>query len=79
MGGATDPGVATRGAGGGWFGGLGPLMLLLLIAGVALLVLGLTRREARPDQPLEILKRRLASGEITKEQYEDLKHALGGP
>jgi len=28
------------------------------------------------DDPLTILKKRLAKGEITKEEYEDLKSAL---
>jgi len=30
------------------------------------------------DQPLQILKQRLASGEITKEEYNQLKHELDG-
>jgi uncharacterized membrane protein len=59
----------------GWFGGLGLLALWLLVAGVLLIVLALTRR-ATPDGAPEILKQRLARGEITPEQYAELKRAL---
>ncbi len=59
----------------GWFGGPGVLTLLLLVVGVVLLVLAFTRRE-HPDGALEILKQRLARGEITPEQYEELKKTL---
>ncbi len=58
------------------FGGFGLLTLLLLVAGVVLIVLAFTRREGRPDGALEILKQRLARGEITPEQYEELKKVL---
>ena len=34
--------------------------------------------EARREAPREILDRRYAGGEITKEQYEEMKHALAG-
>lgn len=33
--------------------------------------------DRRGQSPREILDRRLASGEITKDQYEDLKRTLG--
>jgi uncharacterized membrane protein len=49
--------------------------LLLLVAGVALVVLGLSRRETQ-DTALDILRQRLARGEITPEQYEELKKLL---
>ena len=59
------------------FGGFGLLTFLLLVAGVVLIVLAFTRREGRqPDGAIEILKQRLARGEITREQYEELKQAL---
>jgi len=52
-----------------------PVFLLLLVAGVALVVVGLARRE-RSDSALEILRERLARGEITAEQYEELRKLL---
>jgi len=51
------------------------VLLLLLVAGVALVVVGLARRE-RSDSALEILRERLARGEITAEQYEELRKLL---
>ncbi|MDR7515720.1 MAG: SHOCT domain-containing protein [Armatimonadota bacterium] len=71
------PGMMGRwgGWGWGWGGLLGSLVLLLLVAGVALVVVGLTRRE-RSDSALEILRERLARGEITAEQYEELRKLL---
>lgn len=69
--GMMGPGMMGRGAGG--FAGL---TLLLLLAGIVLIVLGFTRRESRPEEPLEILKRRRARGEITREQYEEMKQVL---
>ena len=75
--GMMGPGMMGRGAwGGGWFGGFGPLIMLLLIAGIVLVVLAYARRESRPEVPLEVLKRRLARGDITKEQYEEVKQVL---
>ncbi len=69
-------GMMGRGAWSGWFGGFGLMMVLLFITGIALIVLGLSRRETKLEEPLELLKRRLARGEITKEQYEELKRTL---
>ena len=84
--------ILGMGLGGGWgmmgpgmMGGRGmmgygfgfhPLAFLLLIAGIVLVVLAFTRKEGRPADTLEILKTRLAKGEITKEQFEDLKRVL---
>ena len=34
------------------------------------------KRKAKKDSPLEILQRRFASGEITKEDYEEKKKIL---
>jgi putative membrane protein len=64
---------------GGFGGGFGLLVLLLVIVGVVLIVSGLTRRETRgttADEPLQILRARLARGEITKEQFEELKEVV---
>ncbi len=60
----------------GMMGGLGLLALLFVIAGIALLVTGLVRRESRAEDSLDTLKRRVAAGEITKEQYEELRELL---
>jgi len=61
---------------GGFGGGLGLLMLLLVVTGVVLIVAGLTRKDAKGDDALQILRARLARGEITKEQFDELKEAL---
>ncbi len=81
FGGMMGPGMMGPGMMGGWgmgrgYGGFGLLTLLLLIGGVVLIVLAFTRREGRSDGALEILKQRLARGEITSEQYEELKKVL---
>jgi len=44
--------------------------------GVVLIVAGLTRKDAKGDDALQILRARLARGEITKEQFDELKEAL---
>ena len=36
------------------------------------------RRHGGPETAREILDRRFASGEITKDQYEDMKRVIGG-
>lgn len=65
----------------GWMGGFGLLTWLLLVGGLVLVVTSLSRKERAPDDPLTVLKRRLAAGEITKEQYGELLAVLreGGP
>lgn len=60
----------------GGFGGIGLLTLVLLIVGVVLIARGLTAKAAPGEDPINILKGRLARGEITKEQFEELKRAL---
>ncbi len=70
----------------GWawgFGmGLGGLAMLafwgVVILGVVLLVrsLGNERAGDTPGSPLDIVKRRYATGEITREQYEQLRRDL---
>ena len=60
-----------------------PLFWLLLIAGIIVLVSVLMRGTQPvsvtgvPEGPLDILKRRYARGEITKEQFEEMKNTLG--
>lgn len=75
--------------GGGWWGpgyGLfGWLFMLLfwvlIIAGVVLIVRWLigeakSTQSGSSETPLDILKKRYASGEITKEQFEAMKRDL---
>jgi uncharacterized membrane protein len=64
-------------------GSLLPLMLLGITAGGVLLVAWLARRSeklpdaTRPtDSPLDLLKRRLAQGEITLDEYTNLRYHL---
>jgi putative membrane protein len=68
----------------GWMVGGWIMMLVfwgLLIAGVVVLVRALTNRNVfgQPghNSALEILRRRYASGEITKDQFEEMKRTLG--
>ena len=61
---------------------LGVLFFALVIGGGVWLIQALPRgsggASSPPSEtPLEILKRRFASGEITKEQYEAMKRDLG--
>ena len=80
--------------GAGWFGGLLMLLFgALVIAGIVLLVIWAVRASgghgaastppqspgaAGHDEAVAIAKRRLASGEITKDQYDEIMRALGG-
>jgi len=64
------------GYGWGGFGLLPLLALILLVAGIVLVARGAIGRATADDEPLQILKQRLARGEITPQQYEELKKAL---
>lgn len=65
-----------------WFGGGWFMMILwwgLIIVGIVLLVKwlgGQKSRTKRDDSALEILKKRYASGEISKEEFEEKKKDL---
>ena len=68
----------------GWMVGGWIMMLLflgLLIAGIVVLVRALSGRSVfgQPsyDGALEVLRRRYAAGEITKDQFEEMKRTLG--
>jgi putative membrane protein len=68
----------------GWMVGGWIMMLLfwaLIIAGIVVLVRTLSRpnvpAQQSSDNALEILRRRYAAGEITKEQFEEMKRILG--
>jgi len=66
----------------GWGGGVAMMILwvILIVVAVYLLVRFLQReRGAAPHEtPLQILQKRYAQGEISKEQYEQMKKDLGG-
>ena len=85
MGGMMGPGMMGRGGGwtwgfGMWLGGVAMLVLWgALIVGAILVVRLLTGGVRGGDvqaSPLDILKRRYASGEITREQYEQMRKDL---
>lgn len=66
----------------GWMPFAGGLFWLLIIIGAVLVVSSLGRRETprsasgASETPFDILKTRLARGEITLEEYEKLKHEV---
>jgi len=79
--------------GGGWFGALLALFFgTLLIVGIVLLVMWAMRASSGDgakgssgssagsvghDEAVGVAKRRLANGEINKEQYEEIMRSLG--
>ncbi len=73
------------GSGMGLWGGLGMLLFWGLIIGLVVwLVVTLTRSSqrgatpgAQPDTVLETLRRRLASGEIKSQEFDELRQKLG--
>ena len=79
-----------QGPGGGWgnmmyygHGGgifMGMLVFLILIVGIVYLVVIGAKPKGSPgasdEKPLDILKRRYAKGEITKDEYERMKKDL---
>lgn len=78
--------------GGGWLGLLLMLLFgLLVLVGIVLLIVWAVRASSahapssgapptatEHDEAVLIAKKRLASGEITKEQYDELMRVLGG-
>lgn len=66
----------------GWWMVLGGMWTILLLGGlIALIIWGInwfTRRDAtnRKEHPLEIAKERYARGEISREEYEQIKKEL---
>jgi len=68
--------ASPQGGWGWWGGAFGVLVPLLVLAGVGFVVVTVIRRGATPEEAVGLLKLRLARGEITKEQFEELKHAL---
>jgi len=78
----------------GWFGGLLFLLFgALVVAAIVLLIIWAVRASGRHgdsgtaappasgdghDEAVAVAKRRLASGEITPEEYQEIMRALGG-
>jgi putative membrane protein len=58
---------------GGWFMWLIPV---IVVAIVIYLIMQTRGGRTAPETPLEILKKRYAKGEITKEQYDRMKQDL---
>lgn len=56
------------------FSGMGPLVLAAIVVAVGYLVL--RGRQEWTETARDILERRSASGEITKEQFEQMKRDL---
>ncbi len=91
LGGMMGPGMMGTPMGeGGWhswmFWGLGGLTMLafwgLLIVGAVILFRLLDRNQGRPpshanESSLDIVRRRYASGELIREQYEQMRQDLG--
>ena len=71
--------------GGWWMPGMGILMALICVGIIVLVVWGITRLVRRggccsatvtKQTPIDIVKERYAKGEITKEQFEQIKKDL---
>ncbi len=67
-----------------WMGGIimmlfWVLILVAVVWGVVHLARNAGQSQAIPrnEAPLDVLKRRYAAGEITKEQFEEMKRTLG--
>lgn len=89
LGGGMMMGWGMMGWGGYGFNPLGWILMLvfwvLIIGGVALLAVWLFRQArplavgpGAPEESLEILKERFARGEISREQYEEMRRTLEG-
>ena len=64
-----------------WMAIGGGLMMVLFGGGLIVLAVWLVRRidsGSRPVDPIETLTRRLASGEINQEQFEQTRKAIQG-
>ena len=72
------------GTGGAWWMWMvGVLMMLLFWGGIAALLVVLIRGlsgsgHAHPDSAMDTLRRRLAAGEITEEEFERIRKVIQG-
>ena len=60
-----------------------PVLMMIIVAVFLIMVINIFRKRSdlersayRDEKPLDILKRRYASGEITKEEYDEMKKDL---
>ncbi|MHC1719903.1 MAG: SHOCT domain-containing protein [Clostridiaceae bacterium] len=65
----------------GYFGWLGMLLGILVLIAFALIIMAIFTRpdiksQGSTEMPLDILKKRYAKGEITKEEYEKIREDL---
>jgi len=68
--------VACMHSGMGGYGWLFQLLIFIVFFAVVWWLLRSNRQEAVREKPLDILKRRLAEGEITRKEFEELKREL---
>jgi putative membrane protein len=66
-----------------WMWILGSLMMIIFMGGLIILVVWAVRTMSGPrpggsDTALEVLRRRLAAGEITQDEYEKTRRVLQG-
>ena len=80
---AADRFGPMQGPGNGWpmmhymYGGWFMWLILVIVAAIAIyLIVQAQRGGSTRETPLEILKRRYAKGEITKEEYDRLRRDL---
>ena len=61
--------------------GWGVLMTIAMLAILGLIIFGAVAlwRDRRSESPADVLKQRLARGEITLDEYERLRRAISGP
>jgi putative membrane protein len=84
MGGMMGPGFAGQGPGGPgmmqgpwWMWGLSMFIFWgVLLIGLALVARALGVGRGRQRSPLDVLKRRYAAGDLTREQYEQMRKDL---
>ncbi|MGA8264231.1 MAG: SHOCT domain-containing protein [Ignavibacteriaceae bacterium] len=64
-------------SGGMWFGWIFWIILVVVIVGLVVAMLNRSKSKIQyypeNDSPMDILKKRLAKGEINKEEYEQIK------
>ena len=76
------PGMMHYGFGYGYGGMFMGLLFFILIAALVYFIIQALNAKGRPpvppESPLDILKKRYAKGEITKEEYEKIKKDLEG-